>query len=86
MNVSLTPELEALIAAKLESGLYKNAAEVVREGLRMLQERDERRRTLMEELRTSIRTGIEQAARGETISADESRARVQAILDGDDPV
>ena len=31
MNVSLTPELEQLIEAKLASGMYKNAAEVVRE-------------------------------------------------------
>ena len=41
MNVALTPELEALIRRKLATGLYKNASEVVREGLRLLAEEDE---------------------------------------------
>lgn len=41
MNVALTPELEELIRKKVESGMYKNAAEVVREGLRRLAEEDE---------------------------------------------
>jgi putative addiction module CopG family antidote len=43
MNVSLTPELEKFVDGKVESGLYNNASEVVREGLRLLQERDENR-------------------------------------------
>ncbi|HEV2443636.1 MAG TPA: type II toxin-antitoxin system ParD family antitoxin [Steroidobacteraceae bacterium] len=36
MNVSLTPELEQYIRRKVESGLYSNASEVVREALRLL--------------------------------------------------
>ena len=36
MNVSLTPELERYIRRKVESGLYSNASEVVREALRLL--------------------------------------------------
>jgi putative addiction module CopG family antidote len=34
MNVSLTGELEAVIAKKVKSGLYNNASEVVRDALR----------------------------------------------------
>ncbi|MEM0996131.1 MAG: type II toxin-antitoxin system ParD family antitoxin [Bacteroidota bacterium] len=34
MNVSLTPKLEALIKEKVDSGMYSNASEVVREALR----------------------------------------------------
>ena len=34
MNVSLTDELEAVIADKVKSGLYNNASEVVRDALR----------------------------------------------------
>jgi antitoxin ParD1/3/4 len=41
MNVSLTPELERFVDGKVESGLYNNASEVVREGLRLLKEHDE---------------------------------------------
>ena len=34
MNISLTPELESRIKLKVESGLYNNASEVIREALR----------------------------------------------------
>ncbi|MDA0681716.1 MAG: type II toxin-antitoxin system ParD family antitoxin, partial [Proteobacteria bacterium] len=33
MHVSLTPELESRVKAKVESGLYNNASEVIREAL-----------------------------------------------------
>lgn len=42
MHVSLTPALEGLIRAKVESGLYNNASEVVREALRLLAAQDAR--------------------------------------------
>ena len=41
MNVSLTPELEKFIAEKVESGKYRSAEEVIREGLRRLKESEE---------------------------------------------
>jgi antitoxin ParD1/3/4 len=47
VNVSLTPELERLVNAKIESGLYQTASEVVREALRLLQRRDESVRFLL---------------------------------------
>jgi antitoxin ParD1/3/4 len=34
MNVSLTDELETLVEAKVKSGLYSDASEVVRDALR----------------------------------------------------
>ena len=35
MNISLTPELEEAVKRKVESGLYNNASEVIREALRI---------------------------------------------------
>jgi len=35
MNVSLTPTLEKAVKEKVESGLYNNASEVIREALRI---------------------------------------------------
>lgn len=43
MNVSLTPELEKFVGAKVESGRYNSASEVVREALRLLEEHDQER-------------------------------------------
>jgi antitoxin ParD1/3/4 len=34
MNISLTPELENAVKARVQSGLYNNASEIIREALR----------------------------------------------------
>ena len=41
MNVSLTPELEKIVAKRVGSGRYASASEVIREALRLLEERDQ---------------------------------------------
>ena len=71
MNVSLTPELEQFVQSRVASGLYQTASEVVREGLRLLEEREQARATALEELRAKIRRGIEQADRGELLEVGE---------------
>jgi len=50
MNVSLTEELEKFVDGKVESGLYNNASEVVREGLRLLKESDDFRARIREQI------------------------------------
>jgi antitoxin ParD1/3/4 len=66
VNVSLTPELEQLVNQKVSSGMYQTASEVVREGLRLLAERDQR----MESLRRDVRAGFEAIKRGEYTDYD----------------
>ena len=70
MDVSLTPELERLIDEKVESGLYPSASEVVREALRLLEERDKVQALRFEEVRREIQIGIDQADRGEVAPLD----------------
>ena len=41
MNVQLIPELEQLVQTKVQSGRYNSASEVVREALRIMEQRDE---------------------------------------------
>ncbi len=65
MNVSLTPELEQYVNGKVQSGLYHSASEVVREGLRLLREKDEVHQKKLQELRRDIQVGIDQAERGQ---------------------
>lgn len=71
MNVSLTPELEEFVAKKVSSGRYQTASEVVREGLRLLEERDRPKPSFMvsslEELQEKLREGIESLGRGEFV-------------------
>lgn len=67
MNVSLTPELERLVSAKVESGLYNSASEVIREGLRLLNERDELHRLRLAELKKEVQSGVNALKAGDFI-------------------
>ena len=76
MNVSLTPELERFVEGKVESGLYNNASEVVREGLRLLKEHDEIRMKWREQ----IERGWLQAQAGQVVDGDEVFRKADARL------
>ena len=65
MNVSLTPTLEELVQRKVATGLYNSASEVIREALRLLEERDEMRKMRLGTLRKEISVGLDQLERGE---------------------
>jgi antitoxin ParD1/3/4 len=62
MIVELTPQLEAMVREKVDSGQYNDAGEVVREALQLMDERDRDER-----LRTAIAVGLKQIERGEII-------------------
>uniref|UniRef100_A0ACD5GPT0 Type II toxin-antitoxin system ParD family antitoxin n=1 Tax=Desertifilum tharense IPPAS B-1220 TaxID=1781255 RepID=A0ACD5GPT0_9CYAN len=59
MNVSLTPELEQYVKEKVSSGLYYSASEVIREGLRLLKEREQLQQIRLQELRQDIQAGLD---------------------------
>ncbi len=65
MNVSLTRELEQLVNDKVKSGLYHTASEVIRDALRLLEERDRLYQLRLTELREEVRKGLDQLDRGE---------------------
>lgn len=67
MNVSLTPELEAFVQDKVASGRYTSASEVIRESLRLLEEREWIRERRIDELRAEIQKGIAELEGGEGI-------------------
>ncbi len=70
MNISLTPELDNWIAQKVKSGMYKSSSELIREGLRLLQFRDEQRLRMVEDLRTELMTGVTQLDTGKSVKFD----------------
>lgn len=59
MNVSLTPQLEDLIKRKVATGMYHSASEVIREALRVLEEREAVQATRLESLRREIAEGVD---------------------------
>ena len=64
MNVSLTPELEKLVQAKVRTGRYNSASEVVREALRLLEQHDSLRAIHLKDLRSRIDEGLTSLDRG----------------------
>ncbi len=64
-NIALTPELDALVQGKVDSGRYQTASEVVREGLRLLEERDKEKAFVLKRMQKEIEAGWRQSERGE---------------------
>lgn len=71
MNVHLTPTLETLVHSKVKTGRYNSASEVVREALRLLEERDRIRQLQIRELRKKINAGWASLERGEGVDGEE---------------
>jgi antitoxin ParD1/3/4 len=82
MNVSLTPELARWVSQKVDAGRYKSASEVIREGLRLLQEKEEEHAARLQALRSDIRVGLEELDRGEGTDGEKVFDRVLARLAG----
>jgi antitoxin ParD1/3/4 len=68
MHISLTPELEAGIKKKIESGYYNNASEVIRDALRFWEKNEELVQLMkLEALKKRLEAGESQALRGEFV-------------------
>ena len=82
-NVHLTPELEAFARACVEGGMYNNVSEVVRSGLRLLKEREDRRRAFDAMIAGAVRETDEKGARtmDDEVAAEE-RAFIRAVEAG----
>jgi antitoxin ParD1/3/4 len=78
MNVSLTPKLERWIGKKVKEGKYQTASEVVREALRELAEREQRRELELARLRTRIDLGMEDIRDGRVTLLDVKQIKAEA--------
>ncbi len=54
MNVSVGPRWEEFVEAVVKEGRYGSASEVVREGLRLVEERETKLRNLRQHLQAAI--------------------------------
>jgi len=71
MNINLGTQWEKFISGHVDSGRYLSASEVVREGLRLLQEHEQFRQVRLEQLRKEVDKGVQALDRGEYIELDD---------------
>lgn len=78
-SVALNPHFESFIRSQIDSGRYNNVSEVIRAGLRLLEDQ-QRQATYLEELRSAIQAGLNSgASRPADEIFDRLEARYQAI-------
>ncbi|MCJ8330540.1 MAG: type II toxin-antitoxin system ParD family antitoxin [Lentisphaeria bacterium] len=63
-NISLTDHFKNFIDDNVNSGQYKNASEVVRDSLRLLEEKQKEDRLKLENLKHQIQLGIDDLDQG----------------------
>ncbi|MGO4743514.1 type II toxin-antitoxin system ParD family antitoxin [Serratia quinivorans] len=72
-SIALSPYFEKFVHEQIDSGRYGNVSEVIRAGLRLLEEHE--RAMKIEELRVATAQGIES---GEGVPAEEAFTRLRA--------
>lgn len=85
LNVSLTGKLEQYVRAKLDSGGYESASEVIREGLRALQEREQAAAIFWAGLREKVAVARRQIAGGRTHDGPRAMDQILLELEGERP-
>lgn len=81
MHISLTAELESRVKTKVESGLYNNASEVIREALRFMgTHEDWIHEVKLAHLREQLKVNTDQLDRGEGITI-ESKTALDSLFD-----
>lgn len=79
LNVSLTPELERFVQQRVATGRYQTASEVVREGLRLLEVQEQRREATLDNIKSKLKHGSEQADRGELVDPNRLLKKIAGL-------
>ncbi|MEP7354253.1 MAG: type II toxin-antitoxin system ParD family antitoxin [Acidobacteriota bacterium] len=77
MNVHLGTAFDEFVADLLKTGYYQTQSEVLREGLRLLKEREEIKQLRLAELRREVAVGGAQADRGQFVDGPEVFAKIR---------
>ena len=80
MDVHLTPELEELVQTKVKSGRYNSPSEVVREALRLMEERDQMLLLRKDEIQQQIAEGLRSLRSGKGVDGEAVFDRIEAEL------
>ncbi|MHB8078734.1 MAG: type II toxin-antitoxin system ParD family antitoxin [Candidatus Krumholzibacteriia bacterium] len=85
MNVSVGREFEEFVRNKVASGEYASVSEVVRDGLRLLKEKELIREARLQSLRGAIQKGIDQADDGQLLDGPEVMNAMRRVIQGRRP-
>lgn len=66
-SVALSPHFESFVKQQVSTGRFNNVSEVVRAGLRLLEDQEQLKSLKMQELRSAVEAG---AASGAGVNAD----------------
>lgn len=80
MNITLTPELEELVAAKVKSGHFSSADEVVASALYQFEERTEEWESRRAAFDAELEVRIARLDRGECVTPEELRTRMNKMI------
>ena len=82
-NINLTQQMDRFVDAKIRSGKYANASEVIRAGLRALDQGEKEDRAKLAAIRSAVLAGEESGiAEGDTIGEIRERMRRRALATG----
>ncbi len=77
MNVNLGPVFDKFVGKLLTSGLYQSQSEILREGLRLLKEREDVKNLRLQEFRKDLAIGIEQADHGNFVDGEKAFQKIR---------
>jgi antitoxin ParD1/3/4 len=80
-NVNLTDHLDKFVEKRVKTGQFSNASEVVREGLRLLEQRQLEDEAKLRWLRGAAKEGFDAIGNGDYVSI-QSDADLDALFDG----
>lgn len=81
VNISITPELDAFLQSRVQSGRYQTTSEVVREALRLLERQENERDEARQELKAKLERGAAQVDRGELLEGDKVFDELREMID-----
>jgi antitoxin ParD1/3/4 len=66
-NINLTEHFDEFVERQVSSGRYSNASEIVRESLRLLEEREQERKAKLKALRQAAKQGFDEIDQGKGV-------------------
>lgn len=78
-NISLTDHFDRFVEQQIKVGQYRNASEVMRDGLRLLEQRNREDKEKLQRLRSLVAEGLTQVGRGQDITFEDEIQLDRAI-------